>query len=345
MKKILVFSTNGFINDGVTRVIFNIYHKTNNNYNYTFASKTITNLTTYEKILFNRLNFLGYISFIKKIKRTKFDICHIHGNSRTVVLELIICFFAGIKTRIVHSHNSKTYHPFLHFLLFPIFILLCTKRIAVSKLSGKHMYSFFPFQVITNYVSEKPFLFSLEKRADFVNLYNLENKMIIGHVGNFLPQKNHRFIIKLAILFKSDNRFFFILVGSGPLEESIKNEVKLHNLQNVLILSDLKTTEFIINVFDLFILPSFYEGLPLVLIEATLNGLFCFVSNKISNEINVLDNISFLPLNEALWYNLINSYKKDRIESRSLPVSKLSKIKSKGYTGTLIENQIFALYE
>ena len=141
----------------------------------------------------------------------------------------------------------------------------------------------------------------------------VENKVIIGHVARFNNQKNHTFLIDVMNEVVKENKSYILwLIGSGELEEEIKEKVKRLNLEeNIIFLGVRDDVNNLMQAMDIFVLPSNYEGLPVVGIEAQASGLSCLFSSKITNEVKITDKCKFIDLNIEDWKNAILNEKID----------------------------------
>lgn len=316
---ILVISTVRFRSNGISNVIKNLYAT-----NIFRGQKVVllipedadnTMLSCVDKDFiiyqFNRTprNILKYILYILSIiKKEKIEILHIHGNSHLLSIELLAGLIGQCKIRAVHSHNTTCNHILLHKLLTPIFKMLCTDSFACGQEAGKWMFGNSPFIVINNGINASNYSFNKDKRDYYRNKYNINDSIVLGHVGNLNEQKNQLYLID--ILNCLDDRFKLILVGEGPLEAEIKNKIKTHNLDSRIILMGIsKDVGGLLSAMDIIVMPSLYEGLPLSLIEEQANGLPCVVSDTITNEVNLTNLVSFLSLQSSpkLWAKKIES--------------------------------------
>lgn len=147
-----------------------------------------------------------------------------------------------------------------------------------------------------------------EKRTEVVGLGN-ENTKIIGNVARFHKQKNHLFMIEIIEeLSQTHLNFLWLFIGEGALIESFKQLVKEKHLENyVRFLGRRNDLSDLYQMMDVFVLPSLYEGLPTVAIEAQAAGTNTFLSNTITEESDLgLDLVRFLPLDSASeWANAI----------------------------------------
>ncbi len=130
--------------------------------------------------------------------------------------------------------------------------------------------------------------------------YSLENKIIIGEVASFLPVKNHDYYIKLANkLIENKINFVIFLIGEGPLKNSFKEKISKYQLNDYFIILDATNKiPVYMNLFDIYMMPSLYEGFPLSIIEAVSCGNPCLLSNNITSEVkNLGEYIHFFDIN------------------------------------------------
>lgn len=353
MKKIAIITKNLEIH-GISQVIINYCTTLNlNKYNLTiFASNPINkkyiNICKSKEIKIVKLPKKGVKYFYKLYKELnvgKYDVVHIHGSSALVGLEVFISFICHISTRIVHSHNTTSEHPLLHYLLKPILNLLATKRIACGVDAGKWMFGKNVFEVINNGIFVENFMYSLDEKNNLKKEYNLENYFVIGHIGRFNHQKNQKFL--LDIMSKLDNeKIALVMVGIGPEYESVKQEANKFK-QKIIFVGETTNPAQFYNLFDIFLLPSLYEGLPVVLIEAQASGLPCLVSDCVTKEANLTGTIKFLSLNEEKKWNdeillILNDKNKDR---KSVSQRNIEILKSKGFDINNNSEKIERIYD
>ena len=142
---------------------------------------------------------------------------------------------------------------------------------------------------------------------------NIENKIVLGHIGNFQPVKNVGFIIDvMKALCDISDKYCLIFIGDGPEKNSAIRKVRDLKLeQNVIFLPYQKQVEKYYQVMDYFLLPSFFEGLPLVGIEAQAAGVYTLFSDRITREVRISNGCSFLPITRGVenWVNVITQKK------------------------------------
>lgn len=129
----------------------------------------------------------------------------------------------------------------------------------------------------------------------------IKDKYVIGHIGRFMPPKNHAFLIdifKEVCLMETSS--VLVLVGDGGLKESIEEKVKKLGISDkVIFLGKRNDVNEIVQAFDLLLMPSLFEGLPVTAVEAQACGVPCLFSSSISSDAAIIPNCAFLDLNES----------------------------------------------
>lgn len=238
----------------------------------------------------------------------------VHGHCDAMNCRIMrLAKLCGIPVRIAHSHNtehvldSKTRY---------LFYELCRRHVgryatdlwACSRAAGEWMFQKRPFEIIPNAINLDQFAFDPERRQALRSYYGIgEEEIVIGHVGRFHVQKNHEFIVRLfSRLAGSKRKYRLVFVGMGKLQEEIQTKVIASGLQDKVIFTGIAKNPYdYYNMMDLFVLPSRFEGYPLVVTEATANGLRCIVSENVTREVSVEDQVRFCPLNLDAWQKAI----------------------------------------
>lgn len=330
MKKIAVVTKNLDLN-GITSVIMN-YSKFLNKKKYiiTIIASNPINTSIKSKCLNNNISIIKvnkkgikyYFEMLKIFKKNEFDIVHVHGNSATIFLELMIAKINGVKKIISHSHNTTCNHIIIHKLFRPFLNMVVTDRIACGKDAGIWMYGKSKFIVLNNGIDIDNFKYNDNYRKLIRKEYNIKNATkVIGLVGRFNNQKNQKFLIEVMKIIDSNTKL--MLIGSGPNLEEIKKIIKKNKLNNIILVEETDRTNMFYNAFDLFVMPSLYEGLPVVLIEAQANGLKSLVSSNITSEVNLTDSIKFESINNPeTWKDIIEKtntkYKREELSKKNI---------------------------
>ncbi|MDO5813326.1 MAG: glycosyltransferase [Bacillota bacterium] len=247
---------------------------------------------------------------IKVIRSSEADIIHINGSKPYDVLVGVSAKLAGVNTVFFHSHNSsmdngngiKKNIMNLFKKLIPI---VSDYNLACSDLAAQFM---FPpqilkeknFTVIKNAIDVEKYRFSEEVRLEYRKKLKMENKLIIGHIGRFMPQKNHKFLIDIfAEIYKKRSDAVLVLIGNGELLDEIKEYVEKKQLKNaVCFYGTTNEVPQILQAFDCFLLPSFYEGLPVVGVEVQASGLPFVLTDTITKEVDFSDLVNYLSLED-----------------------------------------------
>lgn len=244
---------------------------------------------------------------VKKILReNKFDAVHIHANSFIYTFPLSLAYKRGIPARILHSHNTKPLGnnfilKIIHKMNISRLSKKITDRIACSREAGEWMFGGRDFTVVKNGINIDKFRFNEEKRRAVRREFNLDGKLVVGHIGRFSYQKNHAFLLGIfaEILKKNENAALF-LVGGGELKDDITEKAKALGIEKHIIFAGIRTDVYdLLQAFDVFVFPSHFEGMPITLVEAQASGLSCVISDIITAEADVGGNITRKPLTDS----------------------------------------------
>ena len=266
---------------------------------------------------FNTINAIPYRRWWKKFlseRYGQYDIVHLHYTDSA------FCFMDLLKKQgariIAHTHNTLQ-HPltigavFSLLLTYPTrsgcdFFLGCSKK-AIEQIFGKKVAASNKSHVFINGINTSANSFSIEKREGIRRKYNAGNKIIIGHVGRFSVQKNHKKIIEVFDSFHSRHPESELwLIGSGELMETTQSDVRKRNLDEyVRFIGITDDVNSYMCAMDLFLFPSSYEGFGIVLIEAQSSGLPCLVADEsIQPEADARQNLLYrVSLNapDSVW--------------------------------------------
>ena len=320
--KILMISTVGLEKNGIHTWIKSYYHVLEQNHQVSidiiaptfsdelFKKEIIENQGSWYVFPERKRNPLLYIFKLRKLMvERKYDIVHVHGSSNMLSFELLAAKLAGCQVRISHSHNTSTDYTVLHNLLSVPFNLLTTDRLACGNDAGRWLFREKDFTIIRNSIILQDYSFNEEVRNKLRLDLDLSDKVVLGHIGGFNYQKNQEFLVEVMKSLRDkglSNSFSFIFIGEGAEFKRIQQLVKEYDLnQEVLFLGAIDNVIDYLQVFDLFVMPSRFEGLPFVLIEAQAAGLPIISSDAITSEVDLLGTINFLPLEVEQWTMLL----------------------------------------
>ena len=265
---------------------------------------------------------LHYDSFssknpIKVIKDTK-KIIEKYGPYDAIHIPLqfysgIYCIAAkkcNIKKIIVHSHSAGDKKVnFFRLIYMKLMRMVINKYSNIKLACGKDASNYLfgttdNVKIIYNGIDLEKFRnindIELQKLKE---KYKINSEMIIGHVGRFADVKNHKFFIQIAKALKERKiRFKIVFVGDGPNFDTIKTIVNENDLDDYFVFTgSQENTSLYYSMFNVFVMPSFYEGFPISVLEALATGVPCVLSNTITNEVNIIDNsCSFVDLNDQI---------------------------------------------
>ena len=157
------------------------------------------------------------------------------------------------------------------------------------------------FEPVTNAIELERFIFNEKIREDIRLNYNLDGKHVVGHIGRFMVQKNHTFLLDVfAELKKIDPLACLVLLGDGELmQDAMEKAERLGIKDDVLFAGNIPNANEWYQAFDCFVLPSLWEGLPVVGIEAQTADLPCVFSTDVTAETGISDKVQFINLNEG----------------------------------------------
>ena len=281
----------------------------------------------------------------------------VHINSGTLSLNYLASYAAkreNVNNIIVHSHNFRPQiskgRDIIRGFLKRKMEKCATAYLACSE--GAANWTFSKNKVINgeviiipNGVDTSRFAFDVEKRNNFRESLGLGKELLLGNIGRFQEQKNHEFMIKIMQkLVKILPDAKLLLVGEGEKKEKIIKLVNETNLtNNVIFLGERKDMEAFLSAIDIFILPSLYEGLPIASVEAQASGAKVIISDKITREANITDEVVYLAIDsdgaENIWVNQIKNYEPttDRIKNNKI-------IKEKGFDICTCYECLFDVY-
>lgn len=260
-------------------------------------------------------NILGIASIIKN---GYYDVVHCHQDYKGAIAMLLSKHY-DVETRIIHSHRSyppeKAYQKAFRYIQTIIIKRTATHLMACGRQAGEWLYGNKIINnnviILNNAIQTDKFQFSKTERDKLRKYLNVENSIVVGHIGRFSNQKNHDLLIDIFYNYSKINLdAILILIGDGILRNKIEEKVNTLGIANkILFLGMRDDVHKLLNVMDVFILPSRYEGLGIVAIEAQANGLPVICSKYVPKEVDITHKIYYVEKNEynniTIWCNLI----------------------------------------
>ncbi len=293
------------------------------------SKQPIKQITDFIKILKNH----------KEYKTIYFNILNAGG-----AFNMIAPFLMRRKI-VVHSHNGSDDNMKLHKIFMIPLNIVADSRLACSKLAAEYMFgkSYLEkgqVKIINNAINIDNYTFDAEKRAKKREELQLDDNFTIFHAGRMANQKNPLFLIDIfANICKRNEKAILLYAGTGPMEDEVREYAKSKGVfNNIKFLGMRNDVPELMQAADVFLLPSKYEGLPVVGIEAQAADLQCFLSDRISSAVKITEKMHFMSIddNADLWAQAILQVETNNRKSRK------SEISDAGYnisqeTGKLVE--------
>lgn len=249
-----------------------------------------------------------YHKELKRIlKANKYEVVHSHISTMSL-FSLFAAKCAGVKVRIAHSHSTTNKAEWKknlmkqvlkHFSKVFATHYMCCSELAGRWLFGNKSYDKGKVYLLNNAIDLDKFKFNEDiKKSKREELGIDQDTLVIGHIGRFVQQKNHTFLIDIFNeITKLNDKVVLLLAGQGPLMDETKEKVDFLGIADkVKFLGQRNDANELYQVFDVFLLPSLYEGLPVVGVEAQAAGLLCFLSSDMTKETKVLESTTIMTL-------------------------------------------------
>lgn len=319
------------LNSGVMNVIMNYYRhidRTKIQFDFLYFEERTPDFKDEIKTLGGNIFFVNKpsLKFLIKIYKEfnnfffynskQYTAVHLHE----VYLVHFIKYFCkkyGIKHLITHAHSTKYSDNPKNALRNKIMCLglknSATDYFACSKAAGEFYYGKEAVdrglvKIIPNAIDLRKYKFNQTIRNNVRKELNIEDKFVVGHIGRMATQKNQKFLLKIfAELRKENDKTVLLMVGDGPLRKELENEItKLKLNDSVILLGIRMDIPNLLMAMDVFVLPSLYEGLPVVCVEAQTTGLRCILSDMITKEVD-FGICKFVGLNQSvtIWRRYI----------------------------------------
>lgn len=253
----------------------------------------------------------------------EYKILHSHVRSYAS-LYIPIAKRHGVKT-IIHSHSTSNgdgvkalvKNALQYPLRFQADYLMACSNEAGEWLYGKRAcqkpnYLFFP-----NAIDTERFRYDQKKATCYRKKWGLDGKFVVGHVGRFHIAKNHLFLLDaFANVCEKRSDAMLLLVGDGELRGEIENRIRELKIENRVILTGNRNdVSELMQMMDIFVFPSTWEGLPVSVIEAQANGLPCLISDRITKEVDVSELVKRLRINDfQAWTDAILHTDTERLD-------------------------------
>lgn len=255
----------------------------------------------------------------------EYKIVHVHQDCMSSIA-LKAAMKNNVPIRIAHCH-SNSQNKNIKYLIKRYYMKktpkYATNLFACGQEAGNWMFKNNKFQVINNAIDVKKYKYSRDVSNRYKEKYKLNNNLIIGHVGNFTVPKNHCFLIDIFNeILKINRNAILLLIGGGDRQDIVKEKVDEFGINDkVFFLGVRDDVCELMQVMDIFIFPSLYEGLGIAAIEAQAAGLPVLKSNNVPDECVLTSNVFTLSLtdNPELWaqktLEIINEFKRKNVST------------------------------
>lgn len=329
MKRILIVPTLGLGLEGITTVIYNYIHAMDRQ-DLQLHFLTYGNLQPVLRDRFSALGTINFVSdrkqstaayvkdYIRLLREQRFDVVHIHGNSGTMAIETVLAKLCGVPRVLIHTHSTKTDHPMVNAILKYPMMLFADERIACARGSGAWLYGSWKHTVLNNAIDLGRFSYDPACRAECREEFGIRNEFLVGHIGHFSTPKNHFFLIAVFAAFhkrKPDAKL--LLAGDGPDFDAVVEKVRQLQLQDSVIFTGRRSdVERLYQAFDVFLMPSRWEGLPLVLLEAQTAGLPVVASDRITKDVQCAPDFWYLSIEEdpKVWAEKLREVSEKKVD-------------------------------
>lgn len=234
----------------------------------------------------------------------EYDVVHVHiPNAAFVILNSAKKY--GVPVRIIHSHNARGADGIVkkarNFVLNKWGICYANRYMACSNAAGEYLFGKKLCEkgqvtILNNAILLEKYRYNPQKRKEIRNALGVGDEVLLGHVGRFAKQKNHEGLLTiLSQLCERGWKGKLLLIGDGELRDATMQRAERLGIKERIIFAGVvdNVNEYM-SAMDIFLLPSLYEGLPVVCVEAQAAGLPCLVSTNVTREIGLTDRVKFI---------------------------------------------------
>lgn len=299
----------------------------------------------------NRHNYLKYYRFWKKFyKENRFDVLYYNTCDVVSIDQLRFAKSAGVPVRIIHSHNSgnqqelskrlSVFHRCSEKINRKVLHKYATTFFACSEKAGEWMFDGREYAVVNNGVDLQKFKFDEVSRDRIREELGIGSAPLVGCIGRIAPQKNPLFTVEVALeLVKYNPLTKVVFIGDGELRSEVEENVRKYKIQdNIIFTGPIDNVNEWLSALDCVLMPSLFEGLPFVLVEAQAVGVPCVVSTEVSKEANITGIVNYLSLDDTKekWATKIL----DVIGNATPLVERLHMLNEAGYSIENTANQV-----
>lgn len=301
----------------------------------------------------------GYLAYRKTLdnffrEHNEYIAVHMHASSLASLEPLVYAKKHGIQIRILHSHSSSIQksvrfhyvHKLIHYYnkfrvrKLATHYLGCSDKALIWMYKNTGIYS--KAIMIKNGIDTSQYSFNVDTRTIIRREFGIDDDtIVVGHVGSFIPLKNQTFLVDILNSLHLDKvKAKLLLVGAGPTFEDIKAKVHSLGLDDDAILTGVRSdVSKILLAMDVFVMPSWFEGLPVSLVEAQASGLPIIASSTISSDSDITGTILFKSIEDTPsdWASSILEWKNKICRPNNIDKIKLAGFDSKTTIDHLVD--------
>lgn len=278
----------------------------------------------------NRHNYLKYVRFWRKFyKENHFDVLYLNTCDVVSIDQLKFAKSAGIPIRIIHSHNTNnqqgiqrkmsSFHQLSERRNRQTLHQYATHLFACSQTAGDWMFDGRAYHIIKNGIQLSKYQFDYEKRVRIREKFGYSEERLVGIIGRLDPQKNTFFAVRILETLLLRDRIKAVFVGDGEQRFEVETVVKNAGLeQKIRFVGAVDNVNEWMSAIDCLLMPSLFEGLPFVLVEAQAAGLPCVISSAVSEEANLTGLVEYIDLTEEteVWADrILEACQKERLDT------------------------------
>lgn len=285
------------------------------------------------------------------IRKYRFDVIHAHTMFSSG-WAMLAGRMLGVKTRIAHSHTTKGpgkrrfAKNLYENVMRQVVLRNATHLVGCGKSAGEWFYGAEVFRrrgiLIYNGIGLKEFAYDPDARTRIRQQLGIPHRFVIGHVGHLASVKNQSFLLeRMPEIRRCRPDALLLLLGDGPDRERLTEKVRTLGLEDAVIFTgNVPNVGEYMSAMDVFAFPSFYEGMPLAMVEAQTNGLPCCISDRIPGDILLTDLVQVLSLEEPeIWVRTLCSANRNQSEDYRRRMEDL------GLDTSGMLEKIYSLYE
>ena len=281
------------------------------------------------------------------LEHPDYQILHSHSRSYASVY-LPIAKKYGLKT-IIHSHNTSNGKGIValvkNILQYPLrkradYFIGCSKEAGLW-LFGEKIVNGDKFFVLNNAIDTDLFVYDEDIRSEYRESFHLNDEKVFIQIGRLSEQKNYLFTLKVFNRYlENDKDARLFIVGNGVLKNEIIDKINEFNIADkVVMLEGRNDVNKLLQMADVFLMPSLFEGLSVAAVEAQASGIRCLLSDKCNTDVDITGLCDFLPLKEEAWVNKmkedlpLREYTKEKIIEAGFDVKNTAKWLEDFYIG------------